>query len=317
MKKLLLLIKKNLTLLIVLTIPLALLIGYNFNMKFLKSTTSWILFLMVYPMMINLNIKDVINVIKNPKPVLISLLLNFTLVPIIAFTIGKAFFSANPMLIVGMVLVGLIPTSGMTASWTGLAGGKVQTALVMMATNLLVSIVMIPIYMKLLLGQVVSTPTLTIVFSLVKVILIPMILGAITRSIIIKFTSEANLKSLKPVFGGISSLGVILIVFVAISLKSPTILSNVGLVGNILLPVVLFYASALIVGQLATKLVSDQADQIPFIYSITLRNLTIALGISLSSFGESLAVLLIALSYIIQLPIASIYMKFIQRSAAK
>ncbi len=315
MKKLLLFIKKNLTPLIALTIPLALLIGYNFNMKFLKATTSWILFLMVYPMMINLNIKDVINVIKNPKPVAISLLLNFTIVPLIAFAIGKAFFAGNPMLIVGMVLIGLIPTSGMTASWTGLAGGKVQTALVMMATNLLVSIVMIPIYMKLLLGQVVDTPTLTIIYSLIKVILVPMILGTITRKVIVKLSSEANLKALKPLFGGISSVGVIAIVFVAISLKSPTILANVGLVGNILLPVILFYGSVLLVSQLATKLLSDNADKIPFIYGITLRNLTIALGISLSSFGESLAVLLIALSYIVQLPIASLYMKFTQKQA--
>ncbi len=315
MKKLLLFIKKNLTPLIALTIPLALLIGYNFNMKFLKVSTSWILFLMVYPMMINLNIKDVINVIKNPKPVAISLLLNFTIVPLIAFAIGKTFFAGNPMLIVGMVLIGLIPTSGMTASWTGLAGGKVQTALVMMATNLLVSIVMIPIYMKLLLGQVVDTPTLTIIYSLIKVILVPMILGTITRKVIVKLSSEANLKALKPVFGGISSVGVIAIVFVAISLKSPTILANVGLVGNILIPVILFYGSVLLISQLATKLLSDSADKIPFIYGITLRNLTIALGISLSSFGESLAVLLIALSYIVQLPIASLYMKFTQKQA--
>ncbi len=314
MKKILLFIKKHLTMLIMVTIPLALLVGFNFNMKFLKPTTSYILFLMIYPMMINLNIHDIVNVIKDPKPVILSVLLNFMIVPSIAFFMGKIFLSSDPMLIVGMLLIGLIPTSGMTASWTGLAGGKVQTALVMMAINLLISIIMIPIYMKLFLGQVIDTPTMTIIISLIKVILVPMILGNITRRIIIKMTSEKKLKELKPVFGGLSSLGVILIVFVAISLKSKTILGNFSLVGKILIPLVLFYLVVFIIAFIATKLVKDKKDKIPFIYSVTLRNLTIALGISLSSFGESMAVLLIALAYIIQLPIASLYMKFIVKS---
>ncbi len=310
MKKTLLFIKKHLTMLIGVTIPVALLIGFFFNTKFLKPTTSWILFLMIYPMMINLNLRDIVKVIKNPKPVLLSVLLNFAVVPVIAFVIANQFLSFDPKLIVGMLLIALIPTSGMTASWTGLAGGKVQTALVMMAINLLLSIVMIPIYMKVFLGQLIDMPTMTIVMSLVKVILIPMILGNITRYFIIKKTSEQNLKSLKPVFGGLSATGVLLIVFVAISLKSKTILSNFTLVGQILLPLILFYILVFAVSLLATKLVEGKGDKIPFIYSVTLRNLTIALGISLASFGESMAVLLIALAYIIQLPIASLYMKF-------
>ncbi len=312
MKKTLLFIKKNLSALIAITIPIALLFGFLVNAKFLKPTTTYILFLMIYPMMINLNLSDIANVIKNPKPVILSVLFNFLVVPFIAFAIGKAFLGFDPMLMVGLLLIALIPTSGMTASWTGLAGGKVQTALVMMAINLLISIVMIPIYMNLLLGTVIDTPTTAIIISLVKVILIPMILGNITRRLIIKQYSAAKLKELKPIFGGVSSLGVLAIVFVAISLKSKTILSNFTLVGQILVPLVLFYVVVFMVSFLATKLVPERAEKIPFIYSVTLRNLTIALGISLASFGQSMAVLLIALAYIIQLPIASLYMNYIK-----
>ena len=50
-------------------------------------------------------------------------------------------------------------------------------------------------------------------------------------------------------------------------------------------------------------------NRIALVYSTTLRNLTIALGISLTSFGESLAVFLVAIGYIIQLPVAALYMK--------
>ncbi len=314
MKNILLFIKKHLTALIIVTIPVSLILGYLFDTKFLKPTTSIILFLMIYPMMINLNIKDILLVFKNPKPIFWSVIFNFAFVPFLAFAIGKIFFVNNPMLIVALLLIGLIPTSGMTASWTGLAGGKVQTSLVMMAVNLLLSIIMIPLYMNLLLGEVVDTPTMKIIMTLVKVILLPMILGSITRYFIIKHKGKTKLKELKPLFGGVSSLGVILIVLLAISLKSKTILGDIMLVAKVLLPIVLFYAILLVVAILFTKSMKPVDDKIPFVYSVTLRNLTIALGISLASFGESMAVLLIALSYVIQLPIASIYMKLSQKA---
>lgn len=314
MKKSLLFIKNQLTYLIALTIPVALIVGHYFNVAFLKGSTSWILFMMVYPVMINLNLHDVVKVIKRPKAVFLSVAINFGVVPLLAFGIGKVFLSFDPMLIVGMVLIGLIPTSGMTASWTSLAGGRVQTALVMMAMNLMLSIIMIPLYMNLLLGKVVDVPTLSIVMTLVKVVLIPMLLGNLTRRIIVSKTSEDHLKDLKPVFAGLSSTGVLAIVFVAIALKTQTILSNIALVGQIIVPVVVFYLLVLLMAQLASRGMSDAQDRIALIYSATLRNLTIALGISLASFGESMAVLLIALAYVVQLPIASLYMKINQKN---
>jgi len=314
MRKILLFVKKQLTLLIALTIPVALVVGAYFEVKFLKASTSWILFFMVYPMMINLNLHDVVNVIKRPKPVLMSLFINFGIVPFVAYGIGKIFLNFDPMLVVGMVLIGLIPTSGMTASWTGLAGGRLQTALVMMAVNLLLSIVMIPLYMNILLGEVVNVPTITIVLTLVKVVIVPMILGDLTRRFLSWKTSAETVKELKPVFGGISSLGVIAIVFVAIALKSRTILSNIFLVGQILVPIVIFYFVTLVISHFLSRKIEAIEDQIPLVYSVVLRNLTIALGISLASFGESMAVLLIALAYVVQLPIASFYMKWVVKT---
>jgi hypothetical protein len=42
-----------------------------------------------------------------------------------------------------------------------------------------------------------------------------------------------------------------------------------------------------------------------------MRNLTLALGLSLSAFGDSLAVFLIAISYMIQAPLGAIYQQFL------
>jgi ACR3 family arsenite efflux pump ArsB len=307
-------VKQNLTPLILVTIPVGLLAGKMFQLGFLKQTTTWILFLMIYPMMINLNMGDVLKVFRQPKTVLLSVIMNFTVAPLLAFALARLFLISDPMLMTGMMLIALIPTSGMTASWAGLAGGKLQTALVMIAVNLLLSIVFIPLYMNLFLGEVVVLDSTVILMTLIKVVLIPMILGDLTRRALIKSKGVAAYKSLKSVFGGISALGVVAIVFVAMAMKSKTILGNTALVWQVVLPLSIFYVGLLLISHLIGSRFLSEEDRIAMVYGVTLRNLTIALGISLSTFGQSMAVLLIALAYVVQLPVASGYMRYLEWS---
>lgn len=302
-------VKEHLTVLILVAIPIALLAGYYIELGFLKDYINLVLFMMIYPMMINLKVTDVFDSLKKPKPILFSLVVNFIMSPILAYGLGMLFFKDNPELLLGIVLISLIPTSGMTASWTGLAGGSLQTSLVMMSVNLLVSIVAIPIYLNLLMGELVAVNTMVIVSTLIKVVIIPLILGDLTRRLILKYKGKQFYKEVKPLFGGISSLGVVVIVFIALALKSRTIVSNLNLVLLSAIPLVIYYGVLMVSGHYVGHRVFGRQEGISLVYSTTLRNLTIALGISLSYFGESMAVFLIALAYVIQLPFASMYMK--------
>lgn len=306
-------IKKNLSYLIVVFIILGLFYGYFSKPAYLKSYVSSVLFLMIYPMMINLKVTDVFKSLNNIKPLLLSIGINFIISPIAAFILGKLFFSNEPMLLVGIILIGLIPTSGMTASWTGLAKGNLQLSLVMISVNLLLSIFMIPIYLKLFLGQVVTIETIVILKSLFKVVIIPLIMGDLTRRLIIKGFGMDKYKEIKPNFSGISSLGVLLIVFIAMALKSKTIINRLDLVFISIIPLAILYIIIITTSHIIGSKTLDREDRVSLVYATTMRNLTIALGLSLSSFGESLAVFLIAIGYIVQLPIAAFYMKVTSR----
>ena len=307
-------VKRNLSLLILVFIVLGLLYGYFSNASYLKKYVSYVLFLMIYPMMINLKITDVFKSITNVKPLLLSIVINFIISPLIAFILGRIFFVDNPMLLVGIILIGLIPTSGMTASWTGLAKGNLQLSLVMISVNLLIAILMIPIYMQIFLGKIVTIETIVILQSLLKVVVIPLILGDLTRRLLVKIYGSESFKKMKPNFSGISSLGVLLIVFIAMALKSKTIVTQLDLVIISIIPLIIFYLVIISTSHFLGKRFLEKENQIALVYGTTMRNLTIALGLSLSSFGESLAVFLIAIGYIVQLPIAAFYMKRASKS---
>lgn len=307
-------IKSKLTYFIVGMMFLGILNGLYNEVAFFKKLVTPTLFIMIYPMMINLKITDIFKGLSKPKTLLLSIGINFIISPILAFALGKLFFSNYPMLMVGLMLIGLIPTSGMTASWTGLAKGNMKSAILIISANLLLSIFMIPLYMKIFLGEVISIDTMNIVISLLKVVVIPLILGDITRRIIVKNIGDTGFTKLKPNLSAISSIGVLLIVFIAMSLKSKTIIGQKELVLYSILPLIIFYGVLLIISNFIGNKTLSYENKISLVYGTTMRNLTIALGLSLSAFGESLAVFLIAIGYIIQVPFAALYMQITSKN---
>lgn len=81
-------------------------------------------FLMVYPMMVTLNF----NHLKQGLDFKLqgtAQFINFGLIPFIAFFLGKWFFPEQPYMALGLLLASLLPTSGMTISWTGFAKGNI------------------------------------------------------------------------------------------------------------------------------------------------------------------------------------------------
>ncbi len=313
MSKILKFIKKQLPVLIIIAMLLGLLFGLYGQPHFLKNYIDFILFLMIYPMMINLKITDVFKSFSDIRPIVLSVAINYTVVPLIAFVIGKLFFADSPMLFVGLMLIGLIPTSGMTASWTGLANGNLKLSLVLISINLSLSVIAVPLYLNLFVGELISIDTMLIVKSLIKVVVIPLILGDITRRLILKYKGPKSYQDLKPNLAGISSFGVLLIVFVAISLKSKTIITQIELLLISIVALFIFYLVTMVISNFIGKHFLVKENQISLVYATTLRNLTIALGLSLSSFGESLAVFIIAIGYVVQLPFAAYYMKKMQK----
>lgn len=309
MLKILKLIKSKLPYFIVTMMALGIIYGYFYNASFLKVLVTPTLFLMIYPMMINLKITDLFKGLAKPKALLLSIAINFTVSPLLAFFLGKIFFANYPMLMVGLMLIALIPTSGMTASWTGLAKGDMKSAVLIISGNLILSIFMIPIYMNLFLGEVVSIDTMNIVMNLLKVVVIPLILGDITRRIIIANVGDDGFKKIKPNLSAISSIGVLFIVFIAMALKSKTIISQSQLVLYSIIPLVIYYGILLFISAFVGNRFLNYEKKVALVYGTTMRNLTIALGLSLSAFGQSLAVFLIAIGYIIQVPFAAFYMQ--------
>lgn len=277
----------------------------------LKAAVVPILFLMIYPMMINIDLREVINVRGHARPVGLSLLVNFVVTPVLAVVLARLFFQGSVGYAVGLYFIALVPTSGMTAAWTGLADGDLETALVAMSVNLLVAVAVLPAYLSVLVPGSVGFDPSALYRQLAQVVVVPMVAGTLTRQLLFRRYGTEGFKRLKPTFGGLSSLGVMLIVFVAMTMRSTKILADPVTSASTILPLVLFYAAVLSVGSLLGRALLDRARSVALVYTVSMRNLSIAVAVVVASDTlPATAVLPIALAYLIQPPLGAVYMHY-------
>lgn len=318
MWKILIGINKNLIYAIPLFMLLGFLVGAILDPSIIKNLKLLIVpltFLMVYPMMVTLNIKHLKEGL-NLKLQGITQLINFAVIPFIAYLLGQRFFPEQPYMALGLLLAALLPTSGMTISWTGFAKGNMGAAINMTVIGLTLGSLMTPFYVSWLLGATVEVDFLKVLQQILFIVFLPMALGYATRQLLLKRYSMSEFKmKVAPRFPAISTLGVLGIVFVAIALKAGTVINNPELLLVIFIPLLLLYLANFALSTVAGTMLFARGDGIALVYGTVMRNLSIALAIAINAFGEAgaNAALVIALAYIIQVQSAAWYVRLTDR----
>ncbi|NTU71885.1 MAG: arsenic resistance protein [Coriobacteriia bacterium] len=305
-------LSKQLVILIPLAMILGLVAGKLFDLSGAKVLVLPLTMFMVYPMLVNFRPVQAFNM-KDSKAVGIAMALDFVALPLIAWGLAMLFFRDEPGLYVGMVLAGLFPTSGMTISWTGFAKGNVAAAVKMTVIGLIAASLLAPLYLSAFAGKVVPVDLLGVLQTVLLVVGVPMVAGVLTRVAITRRVGQERFtKEIAPIFPGVSTLGVLAIVFVAIGLKAQMILGNPRMILVIAVPLVIFYGVNFVLSTVIGRAMLPRGDAIAVVYGTVMRNLSIALGIAVAQFGPE-AALVLALAYIVQVQSAAWYVKATDR----
>jgi len=319
MWKLLQTVNKHLIAAIPALMVLGFIAGLYMNTAPLKQLIVPFTFLMVYPMMVTLKIKKVIEG-GDTKAQLLTQLLNFGVIPFVAYGLGVLFFKDRPYMALGLLMAGLVPTSGMTISWTGFARGNLAAAVKMTVIGLTLGSLATPFYVQALMGAALKVDVLAVMKQIVIIVFIPMLAGYVTQQALVKKYGRKEFQSrLAPRFPGLSTVGVLGIVFIAMAVKAKAVAASPQLLLDVLAPLALIYLFNFLVSTIVGKLFLPRGDAIALVYGSVMRNLSIALAIAINAFGAqgSSAALVIALAYIIQVQSAAWYVKFADRIFGK
>ena len=304
---------------LILAIPAAMIMGFGFGMAWdpvlLRSLIVPFTFLMVYPMMVTLRVREVFAG-GDVRAQLLAQVINFAIIPFLAYGAGMLFLRDQPSMILGLLLAGLVPTSGMTISWTGIAKGNLAAAVKMTVVGLALGSLATPFYVRWLLGAAVDVNMVAVMKQIGVIVFLPMAAGYLTqRALVRRFGPKAFQTRWVPRFPALSTLGVVGIVFIAIALQARAIASAPGLVPAILAPLGIVYAANYLLSSIVGKALLPRGDAIALVYGSVMRNLSIALAVAINAFGPhgSSAALVIAIAYVVQVQSAAWYVRFTDR----
>jgi ACR3 family arsenite transporter len=154
-----------------------------------------LIWLMVYPMMIQIDFSSIKDVGKKPKGLALTLVINWLVKPFTMAALGWLFFkgffadwvdpqSANEY-IAGMILLGVAPCTAMVFVWSQMTKGDANYTLVQVSINDIIMIFAFAPLTALLLGvSDIQVPWNTLLISVLLYVLLPLVAGALTRSIL-------------------------------------------------------------------------------------------------------------------------------------
>lgn len=304
--------QKYLTLSVPMILVLGFIIGSIFDTNFLKPTILFATMIMIYATMVGLNFKELTS-LKGSKVLIVSFLLNFLIIPLIAYGIGSTLLKNEPLLFAGLALSALLPTSGMTISWTMIQKGNITLAIKLTVFGLIIGSLLTPWYLLAMVGQYVEINIIETFRTILLVVFVPMIMGQITYKLIMKkYTKEQFRKNIKPLFGPLSIWGMLYVVFVSISMRASMILGNLQLIVLAVLVLILFYGINYIISTFTATYLFNREDGIALVNGTVLRNLSIAIGLAATSFGAE-AALIVTLAFIVQQQSITYYARISER----
>jgi BASS family bile acid:Na+ symporter len=187
----------------------------------LKAAIVPLLTVIMLTMGLTLSGRDFLNVFKNKKAVAVGLFLQFSIMPVVALSISWALgFSAE--LTVGMVLVGSVAGGTSSNVMCYLAKGDVALSISMTAISTLLGVGITPLMVELLAGQAVDVPVVGMLASLVKIVVVPVVLGVVVNTLLHAFT-----RRIEPVLPLISMLSIVTIIAIVVALNANQ-LSEIG-----------------------------------------------------------------------------------------
>lgn len=225
------------------------------------------LFAMMYPIMVQIDFSEVVNAVKAPRAVLLTLIINWGIKPFTMFFFAWLFMRViwAPFIgyelageyIAGMILLGIAPCTAMVLVWSYLARGFMGLTLVLVAINSLTMLVLYAPLGNFLLGVAdMYVPFMTIFLSVMLYVGVSLVAGYFSRTRLIKtrgidWYERVFLKHM----GTISIIALLLTLIFLFMLQGGVILEAPLVVGMIAVPLIIQTLFIFIIAYVLAKLI--------------------------------------------------------------
>ncbi|MCL7417588.1 MAG: hypothetical protein M8354_07080 [Halalkalicoccus sp.] len=234
-----------------------------------------------------------------------SLLVNFVWSPLLAIGLGALFLRNHPALWVGLIMLLVTPCTDWYLVFTDIADGDVPLATSILPYNLVLQLVLLPVYLYVFAGALVDLPLGVLLESVALVLVVPLVLGGFARWGLIRTKGEQWFTQ-----RFLPKLSPLQIVFLSLAIgamfasQGGVILENPELLALLAIPVIAFYAINLGIGfGIGSVLSFSYREMVCFNNTVLSRNSPTALAIAVVAFpNEPLIPLALVIGPLLELP---------------
>ncbi|WP_019155942.1 bile acid:sodium symporter family protein [Robertmurraya massiliosenegalensis] len=191
--------------------PVCLIIGIIVGERLEQFTflIAWIFAFMTFSGSLGLNFRQFNHVIYHPFPLIIALLILHILVPLWNWGLGHLFFPGDPWMITGFTLLAVIPTAITSFLWTSIYKGNIPLVLSIILIDTFLAPLLVPITLKLLVGQSLTIQLGELVQDLIFMIVLPSVIAMTLNGL-----TKGKIKEVwGPKLSPFSKMGIFVIVF--------------------------------------------------------------------------------------------------------
>ncbi|HLW39793.1 MAG TPA: bile acid:sodium symporter [Brumimicrobium sp.] len=262
-----------------------------------------LLMVMLFGLFLSINISELKTSFLNVKFSLSNIIFNFVWTPIFAYILGYIFLTNELPIWIGFVMLMVTPCTDWYLVFTGVAKGNVPLSTSVMPVNLILQVLLLPMYLMLFFGKSGNVELSSLVESILLVLVVPFVLALIAKKTIGKNSKTGT--NLIQFFEKSQVLFLALAVVAMFASEGKNLIDNPDVIYKLLIPVLIFFAVTFVLSQLVSKLLKfNYVDKVSLVLTTMARNSPIALAIAVSAFSsEPLIALSLVIGPLIELPV--------------
>ena len=275
-----------------------------------------LIWVMIYPMMVQIDFSAVKDVGKSPKGLVLTLVINWLIKPFTMAALGWLFFKVffvdfvDPQTaseyIAGMILLGVAPCTAMVFVWSQMTKGDPNYTLVQVSVNDLIMVVAFAPITALLLGvSDIQVPWATLLSSVGLYVVLPLVAGATTRHLLQKKGDNTKLNIFVATLKPWSMVGLLATVVLLFGFQAETIIAQPQNIALIAIPLLIqTYGIFFIAFYAAKKMKLTHKIAAPACMIATSNFFELAVAVAISLFGlHSGAALATVVGVLVEVPV--------------
>lgn len=270
-------------------------------------------FALIAMVMLGVDVGTVAESFRQRRFLGIAVVLNFAINPVLAWLLGVVLLADEPDLRVGLLLFLVTPCIGWYLIFTELAGGDTGLGVSLLGVNIVLQVLLLPVYLFVFAGRTAGVELDGIVRSVFTFLVGPALLATMVRSLanrvgssvdrVLAFVDRCYLKT----------VALVVVIVAMFASQAPILLDNPTVVIRLVAPMTAFFAIAfalaLVVGRRA-RLPREQTALLAF--TTTSRNSEASLAIAVTAFASPLVGLTVVVGPIIELPLLIVMVRVLR-----